>query len=335
VRPGGRGAGPLTDEAATLAAARAGSAADYWTLTIALDPPRAGPGERAQDSAERTAASEALANFLWENGALGVVEETLTEGSALRAYFPPGVAAAALAGQVREYAREIGVLGAAVDPAGVSVAPLIAEAWAEAWRAHFRPLAVGRRVCVSPPWESPPAALVAGREVIWIEPGRAFGTGSHPTTRGCLELLERALERGPVRSVLDVGTGSGILAIAALRLGVPQAQAIDPDPEAVAAALTNARRNGMADRLRVEALALENWSGSPSDVVFANLLAVVHVAHARPLARTVAGGGWLIAGGLLVHEVPAVVGALAPHGLWLAEMVEHEEWASLALRRTP
>ena len=330
--PGDPGAGPLTGEDGSLAATGAGSAADYWTLTIAWSPPGAG-GEAFQDP-EQTAVSEALANFLWETGALGVVEETLAEGRALRAYFAPGVAAAALADRVRQYVRELGTLGAAVEPAGVSVAPLIAEAWADAWRAHFRPLAVGRRICVSPPWESPPAALTAGREVIWIEPGRAFGTGSHPTTRGCLELLERALERGPVGSVLDVGTGSGILAIAALRLGIPQVQAIDPDPDAVAAALANARRNGMADRLRVETLALEDWIGPPGDVVLANLLAVAHVAHARPLARAVASGGWLIAGGLLVHEVPAVVGVLASHGLWLAEMVEHEEWASLTLGRT-
>src|SRR5262249_46780977 len=264
-------------------AAGAGRAADYWTLTIALNPPGAGGGaplppvargvrapgveggERRElsplledgdrqetEDPERVAVSEALANFLWETGALGVVEETLTEGSALRAYFAPGVGAAALADRVREYVRELGTLGAAVDPAGVSVAPLIAEAWAEAWRGHFRPLARGRRVGVSPPWESPPAALAAGREVIWIEPGRAFGTGSHPTTRGCLELLERALERGPVGSVLDVGTGSGILAIAALRLGIPQVQAIDPDPDSVTSALADARPDSISLRLHVD-----------------------------------------------------------------------------------
>ena len=305
---------------------RAGGAADdYWVLTVVLDPAEAAPD----------AASEALANFLWEAGALGVVEETVAGGTSLCAYFPPGAAAARLAARVRQYARDQAALGAPVGPGGVSVAPLAPAPWAEAWRAHFRPLAVGRRLCVSPPWERPADSLVAGREVVWIEPGRAFGTGDHPTTRGCLELLERALEWKPAARALDVGTGSGILALAALRLGVREAWAIDPDPDATAAALENAGRNDMAERLRVGTTALEDWSGAPADLVLANLLAAAHVAHARPLARAVEAGGQLVAGGLLVHEVPAVVGALAPHGLWLVEVVEHEGWASVAFGRTP
>src|SRR5262249_61474833 len=116
-------------------------------------------------------------------------------GRCLGAYSAPGVAAAPPPDGFRQYARELGPLGAAVEPAGVSVAPLIAEAWADAWRAHFRPLAVGRRICVSPPWEAPPAAPTAGREVVWIEPGRAFGTRSHPTTPGRPAPLARARQR--------------------------------------------------------------------------------------------------------------------------------------------
>lgn len=303
-------------------------ATDYWTVTVTLD---AGvPGQQE-------AAREAVSNFLWEAGALGVVDEGPGLGAdgpeTLQAFFPPLVAADGLAARIRAYAADLGALG--IGPIGsVAVARLPEAPWAEAWRAHFRPVAVGRRLCVSPPWECPEPTLAEGREVVWIEPGRAFGTGGHATTRGCLVLLERALERRPVTRALDVGTGSGVLAIAALRLGVPEALGIDPDPDATTAAAENAARNAVAGRLRVETTDLANWSGRPADLVLANLLAAAHVTHAVALAGAVEPGGRAVLGGLLVHEVPVVVGALAPHGLWLEEVIELEGWAALACGRS-
>jgi ribosomal protein L11 methyltransferase len=215
----------------------------------------------------------------------------------------------------------------------VEVSTVPEEAWAEAWRAHFRPLPIGRRLLVCPPWETPPDGANGPRTRIVIEPGRAFGTGSHATTRACLELLERALARAPGERALDVGTGSGILAIAAARLGVPAVAALDPDPDAVASARDNAARNGVGDRVQVELARLEEWSGPPADVVLANLLGRALVSLAPVLARSVATPGRLIAGGLLVHETPAVVGAFVPEGFALAEIVEYEGWAGLLLTR--
>jgi ribosomal protein L11 methyltransferase len=166
-----------------------------------------------------------------------------------------------------------------------------------------------------------------------IEPGRAFGTGGHATTRGCLELLERALLSSPARHALDVGTGSGILAIAAALLGVPEVRALDLDADAVAATAENAERNGVAARVRVECRALEDWTGPPADLVLANLLGAAHVARAGELGRSATAAGRLVAGGLLAHEVPAVVGAYVPEGFRLAEVAEHDGWASLLLAR--
>jgi ribosomal protein L11 methyltransferase len=302
-------------------------AGDYWTVEVTLGAPASEEGE---------AVREAVTNFLWEAGALGVVDEARGNGpgdpAVLQAFFPPGADAESLATRIRAYAAELRTLG--VGPTGpVAVGRLPPAPWAEAWRAHFRPLAVGRRLCVSPPWERPESALAAGREVVWIEPGRAFGTGGHATTRGCLELLERVIERGRVTRVLDIGTGSGILAIAALRLGVPEALGIDPDPDATSAAMENAVRNGVTARLRVETTDLASWSGRPVDLVLANLLAAAHVTHAADLARAVEPGGWAVLGGLLVHEVPVVTGALAPYGLWLEEVAELEGWAALSCGR--
>jgi ribosomal protein L11 methyltransferase len=289
---------------------------DYWTLAVTLDPD----------------ATDAVANFLWEAGAVGVVEEPDGGAVGLRAYFPPGSDAAELEGRLARYLAELRALAVAVGPGAVAVTRLAEAPWGEAWRAHFRPLRVGRRLVVAPPWEAPPSPE-DGRRLVVIEPGRAFGTGGHATTRGCLELLERVLAAGAVAHALDVGTGSGILAIAAARLGAATVSAIDVDPDAVAAARANALRNGVADRVRVEVASPEVWAGPPAALVLANLLGADLVALAPVLARCSAIPSGLIAGGLLVHEVPVVVASFVPEGFALVELVEREGWATLWLAR--
>jgi ribosomal protein L11 methyltransferase len=190
---------------------------------------------------------------------------------------------------------------------------------------------VGRRLLVCPPWELP--SNPGERTVIIIEPGRAFGTGGHGSTRSCLGLLERALASGRVPRAVDVGCGSGILAIAAAALGVPRVDAIDPDPDAVAATEGNARRNAVADRIRTAVAAVESWNGSAAPLVLANLLAAAHATLAPALVGLVTPGGSLIAGGLLAHEVPVVAGVFAAEGCWLAEVAEDDGWAALLVRR--
>ena len=189
--------------------------------------------------ADAAETSEAVTNRLWELGAVGVVEEDAAGAATLRAFFPPGTDAAARAATLREYLGELVALAVPGAQARVEVAPLPDEPWADAWRAHFRPVPVGRRLLVCPPWELPSRS--EERTVIVIEPGRAFGTGGHGSTRSCLGLLERVLASGRVARAVDVGCGSGILAIAAAALGVPRVEAIDLDPDAVAATDENAR----------------------------------------------------------------------------------------------
>ncbi len=292
------------------------AAAPYWELTVTL-------GTAAPET------TEAVTNRLWELGAVGVLEE----GPALRAFFPPGTDAAMLTGGLHDYLDDLVALGLSGVATRVAVAPLPDEPWSDAWRAHFRPVPVGRRLLVCPPWEVPPPALAQGRLVVLIEPGRAFGTGSHGSTKGCLELLERLLDGVAVPRALDVGSGSGILAIAAARLGVAGVDAIDVDPDAVAATMENAERNAVADRVRASVAAVDAWAGPPAPLVLANLLGAAHLALAPTLTLLVTPGGSVIAGGLLAHEVPAVAGAFAAAGCWLVEIAEHEEWATLLLRR--
>lgn len=297
-------------------AAAARSAARYWELTVAI------PAD----------ASEGLTNFVWELGALGVVEEEPPGGPArLRAFFPDTADTAILATRVDAYLAALDALGFHGGRPS-RVAPLAEDDWADAWRAHFAPFAVGRRLVVAPPWEKPAAD---GRLVLTIEPGRAFGTGQHGSTAGCLLLLETLLERARPARALDLGTGSGILAIAAARLGVPHVDAMDTDPDAVASAVANVERNALADRVRCALADVATVDVPAAPLVVANLLAAAHRALAPRYRRLVAPGGVIVLGGLLDAEADDVAAALAVHGFVRVAARSVEGWTSLACEHAP
>ena len=182
---------------------------------------------------------------------------------------------------------------------------------------------------IAPPWEVPTAA---GRVVIVIEPGRAFGTGHHASTAGCLEALETLIEPAPA-SALDLGTGSGILAIAAVRQGVGRVLAVDEDPDALASATANAARNGVAERiecLRADAGALDV---AAVPLVLANLLTAAHVRLAAHYARYLVPGGALVLGGILDVQGDVVTAALGEHRLETVAAYAREGWTTLVARR--
>ena len=171
--------------------------------------------------------------------------------------------------------------------------------------------------------------------MITIEPGRAFGTGQHPSTLGCLERLESLLARTVPPWLIDLGTGSGVLAIAAARLGVVRVLAVDDDPDAVASAMANAARNRVCDRVRCilgDAGALEE-SGAP--LVVANLLTAAHLRLAPRYARYLAPGGALLLGGILDAEAAGVAAALGGHGFASRASMSVEGWTTLELARAP
>jgi ribosomal protein L11 methyltransferase len=288
----------------------------YWELTVSVPPD----------------ASEGLTNFVWELGAVGVVEEETEPGRPrLRAFFPQTADTDALAKSLDLYLGALESLG--FSRAGRPVVAEVADTdWAEAWRAHFTPFAVGRRLLVAPPWETPPAG---DRLVLVLEPGRAFGTGQHGSTTGCLELLEAIVERARPARVIDLGTGSGILAIAAARLGVTEVLAIDSDPDAVASAAANVARNGLEDRVHCTFADAAVLEAAPAPLVLANLLAAAHRALAPRYARLVAAGGTLVAGGCLDTEADDVARDLARHGFRHAATASVEGWTSLACEHAP
>jgi ribosomal protein L11 methyltransferase len=292
-------------------AAQAG-ASRYWELTVAI------PAD----------ASEGLTNFVWELGALGVVEEETGEGPArLRAFFSGTVDTGVLTARVDAYVAALDALGfAGGRPA--RVAPIADADWAEAWRAHFAPFTIGRRLVVAPPWETAPTQ--DGRLVLTIEPGRAFGTGQHASTAGCLLLLESLLERETPPRALDLGTGSGILAIAAARLGVPAVDALDSDPDAIASATANVARNGLSDRVRCVLADAATPGTSAAPLVLANLLAAAHHALASRYVQLVTPGGVIVLGGLLDAEAEPVAASLAAHGFSRRAVRSVDGWTTLA-----
>ena len=276
--------------------------------------------------------SDGLTNFLWEQGALGVVEEQLEHAPGrLIAFFPEAASSTALVNAVSAYRASLRALGFDVGPQDPEIHPLLDEAWAIAWQQSFPPRTIGERLLVLPPWEAAPAA--DGRMAIVIEPGRAFGTGHHGSTESSLALLERALTELPSARVLDVGTGSGILAVAAVKLGASSVLGIDIDPDATAAAQANAERNACRDRIEVALASPETLGPEAFPVVVANLLAHTHVALGRTYARLVAPGGALVLGGILADEDRPVVEALEAAGFALSERLIVDGWCALALAR--
>lgn len=289
------------------------ASAHYWELSLTVP----------------AGAAEGLTNFLWETGALGVVEEERAgEPPELRAFFPETAAPAVLTERLDAYAEGLAALGFGVV-GRPRVTPLEDGGWAEAWRAHFRPIIVGRRFVVTPPWERP---ATDGRIVLVIEPGRAFGTGHHGSTAGCLEALERAVAvRVPARAV-DLGTGSGILAIALARLGVGRVLAIDEDPDAIAAASGNAVRNDVGARVECRVDDAVTLSVERAPLVVANLITAAHRRLAPRYARYVEAGGMLVLGGILDAEAADLARTLEARGWRPDGAVAREGWTTLIVR---
>jgi ribosomal protein L11 methyltransferase len=195
--------------------------------------------------------------------------------------------------------------------------------WANAWKAFYKPMRIGRHLVVTPPWETP--ELGSGDIPLVIDPGMAFGTGSHPTTQLCLVALEDYLQPG--MRVADIGTGSGILAIAAAKLGASAVTATDIDPLAVKIASENIVVNG------VSVTTQEPLPTGTYDLVVANILADVIIGMADTLAELVAPDGLLIASGIIDTRETDVRFAVEAAGFAPLETRRQTEWVALIFRR--
>jgi ribosomal protein L11 methyltransferase len=309
-------------------------------------PPRGGPGPDAWLELSVVAdieAVEAVSEILSRVAAGGtsvepafsLVDEGLaakvdpSRPATVRAYLPlrhPGDVERAVA----QTTEALGHLQAFdLRPIGELTTRVVHEAdWADAWKAHFPVLRVGRRLVVKPTWRRHRAA--PHDVVLALDPGMAFGTGLHPTTRLCLAAVERLADDGRIanRHVLDVGCGSGILSIAAARLGAEMVVGLDTDPIAVEATIANARRNRVSRRVRARLGTLPSGAG-PFDVVLANLIASLLVRLAPELRDELAPGGTMVASGIFVDRAPDVRAAFEAAGLSVQDTTSDGDWIAL------
>jgi ribosomal protein L11 methyltransferase len=257
-----------------------------------------------------------------------------TRPAIVRAYLPARDRAAAerAADEVRTALGHLQAFG--LRPIGELRTRLVDEAdWADAWKAHFPVMRIGRRLVIRPTWRQHRAA--PDDVVLTLDPGMAFGTGLHPTTRLCLAAIEVLADDGRLHGaqVLDVGCGSGILAIAALKLGADAALGVDTDPIAIEATLANARRNRLGRRLGAREGSLPSGR-PPVDVVLANLIAAVLVPLAPALNAELRPGGTLLASGIFVDREADVTAAFEAAGLAVAGRSTEGDWVALeAVRR--
>ena len=208
------------------------------------------------------------------------------------------------------------------------------EDWANAWKDHYKPFRLGRRLKIRPTWlvDEPDDDARPDDLVLVLDPGMAFGTGLHPTTQSCLQALEEIVQPG--MAVLDAGTGSGILAIAAARLGATEIAAFDTDPLAVRATLDNAAQNSVTDRVRVwrgelDSVMAEVGHGS-WDVVVANILApiIIGLLGQGNLLGYVAPDGYLVLSGIIDEQGPAIEEAIAAAGGQVKWTIAAGDWVT-------
>ena len=259
---------------------------------------------------------ELASALLFEVGCLGTNE---LDSSTLRAFFPPGVDLSSLH---RKLVDDFPTLRSKVAE------PLRDEDWLIKWKKGFHGFSLGKKFFVLPSWEAPPST---GRTILHIDPERAFGTGTHDTTRLSIDLIEEfARAETPV---IDAGAGTGILSMAAAALGCRPVVAIETDPDAVACARANIIRNHLEQVVCIHKSSIANANPAPASLVLANLSAKILHENWTHISNWVHAGGYIVTTGLLLEQVDAFLKELPP---W-QHLVQHRTaggWAALLIQRT-
>lgn len=258
------------------------------------------------------------------------VIEKMDEDTLVHAYFPAETTSretieslrARLAALTPEW------LGFDAGKRALEIANVREEDWAENWKKYYKPFRVGRHLVVRPVWEK--YEPQAGDKIISIDPGMAFGNGTHETTSMCLGLVEDYIKPGD--TVLDVGTGSGILAIASVLMGAQSALGIDLDPVAVRVANENIERNGLSGRVHAQVGDLVKGIDTQADVVFANIIADAVILLSRAVRAHMKPGGVFVCSGIILEREQDVLDALAEAGFTVDRIEHRGEWSAIAAR---
>jgi ribosomal protein L11 methyltransferase len=294
---------------------------------------------------------ESICEFLLELSPDGVVTENLTVDTfslesleeppvrTVTVFFEANDTLADKLERVRSYIEQADVSSAGHLFREPTITYISEEDWSNSWKSHFKPIRVGKRIVVKPTWEE----YVQNNDdiVLELDPGMAFGTGTHPSTRLCMEILEKIFFRegnyhgtstNEPLNVLDVGTGSGILGITAAKLGARQVIGIDIDPQAIAVAKENIAKNSVDRIITASDSPLERVEGT-YDIVVANILAEELVNMAAELVKRVSPGGFLILSGILTEKENVVMQEFSTSEMSLVEISHEAEWSCLAYRR--
>lgn len=269
-----------------------------------------------------------MSNFLIERGSPGVV----VKRDEVRAFFARPLKTSVLKRDIQRFLRGIRGIYPGIGEQPPRWTILKDKNWHNSWRRFFSSQKVGKSFCIAPPWVEPPESQ--RRLVITIEPGMAFGTGTHPTTRCCLEFLEELIASLPQQGItaLDVGTGSGILAIAFAKIGAKKVLALDHDPIALKAARTNVRRNRVGEIVRLSNCGLGRVKESFT-VVAANLTAEGIIDLADALRKKVIPKGYLILSGILKPKTNEVLRQFSADSFVLLRQRSRKEWVTLLLKK--
>ncbi len=272
--------------------------------------------------------------FLENLGSVGIVEDSLAEKGEPEVASP--LIKGYLCGSLKSAAEKIEIFKKFVAslsdlfPGAVLGEVLATETgeddW-QRWREYFKPVAVSPRIVIKPTWE--PYEAKDGEVVVEIDPGMAFGTGTHETTRLCIQLLDNIIRGG--ESVFDVGTGSGILAIAAAKLGAAEVLGIDNDEKSVSVAAENVELNSAQKNVSVSGIPLSDVEGL-FDIVVANILAEDLIEMRKELLKRLATGGRIILSGILKTKAEMVIAAYSDEGATLEEQVDDGDWSALMFK---
>lgn len=273
-----------------------------------------------------TETEEAVTNAFWELGSSGVVQSPGLAGAGsvrLTGFWPDRPGVNEKVDRISRLWEALRDLGVAEGECRIATRRVSEDDWTGRWKTLVEPVRVSDRLLVAPPWSG--VSRSDGLVVVRINPGAGFGTGGHETTQLCLKQLEKRIRPGD--RVLDVGSGSGVLSIAAALLGASRATGVDIDPETIGNAVENARLNGVADRVDVHAGRMDHLSvGGRYRIIVSNIGAASLTAMLPGFSARLLPDGELILSGMLIEEAPAFEAALEGHGLALLERETRGDW---------
>ncbi|WP_409301769.1 50S ribosomal protein L11 methyltransferase [Peribacillus sp. SCS-155] len=298
-------------------------------------------------------AIEPVSNILHEAGASGVVIEDPQElikerenvfgeiyhlnpadypdeGVIVKAYLPVNSFLGETVDAIKESINNLLLFDIDLGRNAISISEVNEEEWATAWKKYYNPVKISEKFTIVPTWEDY-TPVSSDELIIELDPGMAFGTGTHPTTVMCIQALERTVEPG--QHVVDVGTGSGVLSIAAALLNAEKVTALDLDQVAVASAKINVKLNKVQDRVAVSQNNLLDGVSEAADVVVANILAEVIIRFTDDVADVVKPGGYFIASGIIQPKKQEVKNAIIESGFTIEETITMEDWVALICKK--